>query len=66
MKKKQVIKDSPYAFQVMLLGNTHRYKPLQVNGSLMIGSGPEGWHAYAVLATKERIMQIKQAMERGK
>jgi hypothetical protein len=65
MKKKQEAPISAWCEEVMALGNEHRYRPLQVNSSLMIGSGPHGWHAYAVLATKARIEQIKQAMRRA-
>ena len=55
---------SPYYFQVMQLGNSCHYKQLQVNGSLIIGSGPEGWRAYAVLAAEKRIEEINRALKR--
>lgn len=64
MKKKQEAQQvSPHAFQVMRIGNMYRYRPLQVNNSLLIGSGPEGWHAYAVLATEERVGEIEKAIK---
>lgn len=65
MKKKALQEQvSAFAEEVMQLGNQHHYMPLQVNGALMIGSGPEGWHAYAVLATEGRIGEIERAMKR--
>jgi hypothetical protein len=63
MKKKALQEQiSTFCEEVMALGNSYRYRPLQVNSSLMIGSGPEGWYAYAVLATRERVGEIKRAM----
>jgi hypothetical protein len=65
--KKKALQEqvSGYCEEVMQLGNEHHYRPLQVNGALVIGGGPEGWHAYAVLATRERIGEIERAMKRG-
>jgi hypothetical protein len=47
---------------VMQLGNSYRYRQLAVNGSLLIGRGPDGWHAYAIHATSGRVEEIKRAI----
>lgn len=60
-QKEQV---SPFYEEVMKLGNSCRYKQLEVNDSLIIGGGPEGWRAYAVLAIEKRIAEIKRAIQR--
>jgi hypothetical protein len=59
-QKEQV---SPLYEEVMKLGNTHRYKRLEVNDSLIIGAGPEGWHAYAVKAVEKRVREIERAIQ---
>lgn len=60
-QKEQV---SPFYDEVMKLGNSYHYKRLEINGSLIIGAGPEGWHAYAVLAVEKRVEEIRRAIQR--
>ena len=64
MKKKEEENISALYDKVMELGNAYHYKRLEVNGSLIIGAGPEGWRAYAVLAVEKRVEQIKRAIQR--
>jgi hypothetical protein len=64
MKKKEAASIRALYEEVMKLGNSCKYKQLQVNGSLIIGAGPEGWRAYAVLAVEKRIGEIKRAIQR--
>ena len=62
-QKEQV---SPFYEEVMKLGNSYHYKRLEVNGSLIIGNGPEGWQAYASLLNEKHAedKEIKKAIER--
>lgn len=66
MSKKQIErKPGPFYDQVMRLGDMYRYRPLQVNNSLLIGAGPAGWSALAwVLTSQKRVDEIASAIEK--
>jgi len=57
---------SPFYEEVMKLGNACKYRKLEVNNSLIIGAGPDGWRAYASLLNEKHAedKEIKKAIER--